>query len=118
MAPAVLGLCLGAAPIIVLAFGVFFKPLSQEYHAGRSAISFAFTLQNLAAAAVLVIVLPIAVAFLRNDPRDKGLLPDGIVDADEKAQPVTGEHTCVEGLTWQQTWHSSLPGLFLPRSRP
>jgi len=37
--------------------------------------------------AVLVIVLPIAAAFLRNDPRDKGLLPDGIVDANEKAQP-------------------------------
>ena len=221
MATAALGLCLGAAPIIVLAFGVFFKPLTQEYHAGRGAISFAFTLQNLAAAlfapltgrlidrfgarkvilpgtaifglmllsskllgskllyfyiflaalgiiqgctspvsysvvvshwfnrrrglglglmmlgigvgaivvpfaaqrliamfgwraayatcggAVLVIVLPIAAAFLRNDPRDKGLLPDGIVDANEKAQPVTGEHTCVEGLTWQQTWYSS-----------
>jgi len=221
VAAAALGLCLGAAPIIVLAFGVFFKPLTQEYHAGRGAISFAFTLQNLAAAlfapltgrlidrfgarkvilpgtaifglmllsskllgskllyfyiflavlgiiqgctspvsysvvvshwfnrrrglglglmmlgigvgaivvpfaaqrliamfgwraayatcggAVLVIVLPIAAAFLRNDPRDKGLLPDGIVDANEKAQAVTGEHTCVEGLTWQQTWHSS-----------
>jgi MFS family permease len=199
VATAALGLCLGAAPIIVLAFGVFFKPLTQEYHAGRGAISFAFTLQNLAAAlfapltgrlidrfgarkvilpgtaifglmllsskllgskllyfyiflavlgiiqgctspvsysvvvshwfnrrrglglglmmlgigvgaivvpfaaqrliamfgwraayatcggAVLVIVLPIAAAFLRNDPRDKGLLPDGIVDANEKA---------------------------------
>jgi hypothetical protein len=45
--------------------------------------------------AVLVIVLPIAAAFLRNDPRDKGLTPDGIVDA-------MGERTCVEGLTWQQ----------------
>jgi MFS family permease len=50
VATAALGLCLGAAPIIVLAFGVFFKPLTQEYHAGRGAISFAFTLQNLAAA--------------------------------------------------------------------
>ncbi len=47
---AALGLCLGAAPIIVYAFGVFFKPLSAEYHAGRGAISFAFTLQNFAAA--------------------------------------------------------------------
>ncbi|MGB7845337.1 MAG: MFS transporter [Candidatus Acidiferrum sp.] len=50
VATAALGLCLGAAPIIVFAFGVFFKPLGQEYHAGRGAISFAFTLQNLAAA--------------------------------------------------------------------
>ena len=221
MATAALGLCLGAAPIIVYAFGVFFKPLSQEYHAGRGAISFAFTLQNLAAAlfapltgrlidrfgarkvilpgtaifgvmllsskllggklwyfyvflavlgiiqgctspvsysvvvshwfnrrrglglglmmlgigvgaivvpfaaqrliamfgwraayaicggAVLVIALPIAAAFLRNDPKDKGLSPDGIVEADENAHPAAGERTSVEGLTWQETWHSS-----------
>src|SRR5262249_61451055 len=50
VATAALGLCLGAAPIIVYAFGVFFKPLSEEYHAGRGTISLAFTLQNLAAA--------------------------------------------------------------------
>src|SRR5580765_274768 len=50
VATAALGLCLGAAPIIVYSFAVFFKPLSQEYHAGRAAISFAFTLQNIAAA--------------------------------------------------------------------
>jgi MFS family permease len=50
VATAALGLCLGAAPIIMFAFGVFFKPLGQEFHAGRAAISFAFTLQNLAAA--------------------------------------------------------------------
>ena len=30
--------------------GVFFKPLSQDFHAGRAAVSFAFTLQNLTAA--------------------------------------------------------------------
>jgi MFS family permease len=221
VATAALALCLGAAPIIVYAFGVFFKPLSQEYHAGRGAISFAFTLQNLAAAlfapltgrlidrfgarkvilpgtaifgvmllsskllgaklwyfyvflgvlgiiqgctspvsysvvvshwfnrrrglglglmmlgigvgaivvpsaaqrlitmfgwrsayaicggAVLVIALPIAAAFLRNDPKDKGLLPDGIMEAGENAQPTAGERKSVEGLTWRETWHSS-----------
>jgi MFS family permease len=221
VATAALALCLGAAPIIVYAFGVFFKPLSQDYHAGRGAISFAFTLQNLAAAlfapltgrlidrfgarkvilpgtaifgvmllsskllggklwyfyvflallgiiqgctspvsygvvvshwfnrrrglglglmmlgigvgaivvpfaaqrliamfgwraayaicgaAVLVIALPIAAAFLRNDPKDKGLLPDGIVEADENAQTPAGERTSIEGLTWHETWHSS-----------
>jgi len=50
VATAALGLCLGAAPIIVYSFAGFFKPLSQEYYAGRAAISFAFTLQNVAAA--------------------------------------------------------------------
>jgi MFS family permease len=206
---------------MVYAFGVFFKPLSQEYHAGRGAISFAFTLQNLAAAlfapltgrlidrfgarkvilpgtaifgvmllsskllggklwyfyvflavlgiiqgctspvsysvvvshwfnrrrglglglmmlgigvgaivvpfaaqrliamfgwraayaicggAVLVIALPVAAAFLRNDPKDKGLSPDGIVEADENAHRAARERTSVEGLTWQEIWHSS-----------
>ena len=51
MATAALGLCLGAAPIVVFSFGVFFKPLSQEFHVGRAAVSLAFSLQNLAAAA-------------------------------------------------------------------
>jgi MFS family permease len=219
IATAALALCLGAAPIIVYAFGVFFKPLSQEYHVGRGAISFAFTLQNLAAAlfapltgrlidrfgarkvilpgtavfgvmllssrllgsklwyfyvffavlgiiqgctspvsysvvvshwfnrrrglglglmmlgiglgaivvpfaaqrliamfgwraayaicgcAVLVIALPIATMFLRNDPKDKGLLPDGIAKADEN--PAADARSSVEGLSWFEIWHSS-----------
>jgi MFS family permease len=221
VATAALGLCLGAAPIIVFAFGVFFKPLSQEYHVERAPISFAFTLHNLAAAlfapltgrlidrfgarkvtlpgtavfgvmllsskllggklwhfyiflavlgiiqgcsspvsysvvvshwfnrrrglglglmmlgigvgaivvpfaaqrliamfgwraayascggAVLVFALPLAAAFLRNDPKDEGLLPDGIAEADENIQLKAGERASVEGLTWQETWHSS-----------
>jgi MFS family permease len=221
VATAALGLCLGAAPIIVFSFGVFFKPLSEAYHAGRGAISFAFTAQNLAAGLfapltgrlidrfgarkvilpgtalfgvmllsskllggklwyfyvflavmgiiqgctspvsysvvvshwfnrrrglglglmmlgigvgaivvpftaqrliamfgwraayavfggmVLMIALPIAAVFLRNDPRDKGLLPDGVVEAGEDAQPAAGERASVEGLTWKETWHSS-----------
>jgi MFS family permease len=220
VATAALGLCLGAAPIIVYSFAVFFKPLSQEYHAGRAAISFAFTLQNVAAAlfapltgrlidqfgarkiilpgtaifgltlvsskllggklwyfyiffavlgiiqgcsspvsysvvvshwfdrrrglglglmmlgigvgamvvpyaaqrlialygwrmayaicglAALVIALPIAAAFLRNDPSDKGLLPDGIVEAVGIGQPVASKSASVEGLTWHEIWHS------------
>ena len=219
MVTATLGLLLGAAPIIVYAFGVFFKPLSQEYHAGRGAISFAFTLQNLAAAlfapligrlidrfgarrvilpgtaifgvmllsttllggklwyfyvffavlgiiqgctspvsysvvvshwfnlrrglalglmmlgigagaivvpfaaqrliaifgwrgayticgcAVLVTALPIATMFLRNDPKDIGLLPDGIVEPPEN--PATDVPSSIEGLAWREIWHSS-----------
>jgi MFS family permease len=221
VATAALGLCLGAAPIIVFAFGVFFKPLSQEYHAGRGAISFAFTAQNLAAGLfapltgrlidkfgarkvilpgtailgvmllsskllggklwylyvflavmgiiqgctspvsysvvvshwfnrrrglglglmmlgigvgaivvpfaaqrliamfgwraayaifgglVLTLALPIAAVFLRNDPKDKGLLPDGVVKADDTTPPTKGEPATVEGLTWKETWHTS-----------
>jgi MFS family permease len=43
------GLCLGFAPIIVYSFGMFMKPLAQEFHANRGSISFAFTLANLMA---------------------------------------------------------------------
>ena len=37
-------------PITVYSFSVFFKPLMQEFHAGRAAISLAFTLKLIAAA--------------------------------------------------------------------
>jgi MFS family permease len=37
-------------PITVYSFSVFFKPLMQEYHAGRAAVSLAFTLKLVAAA--------------------------------------------------------------------
>lgn len=42
------GLGLGYAPIIVYAFGIFLKPLAQEFHSGRASISIAFTLANIA----------------------------------------------------------------------
>jgi MFS family permease len=44
---AALALCLGAGPITVFSFGVFFTPLTQAFHAGRAGVSFAFTLHNL-----------------------------------------------------------------------
>ena len=37
-------------PISVYSFSVFFKPLMQEFHAGRAAVSMAFTLKLIAAA--------------------------------------------------------------------
>ena len=37
-------------PITVYSFSVFFKPLMQEFHAGRAAVSLAFTLKLIAAA--------------------------------------------------------------------
>lgn len=44
---AALGLLLGFAPIFVYCFGVFLKPLTAEFHATRTSISFAFTLTNI-----------------------------------------------------------------------
>ena len=46
VATASLGLFLSTGTIVVLAFGVFFKSLSQDFHASRSAVSLAFTLHN------------------------------------------------------------------------
>jgi MFS family permease len=221
-ATAALGLCLGAAPIIVYAFGVFLKPLSVEFRANRAAISFAFTLQNLAAAlfapligrlidrfgarkiilpgtlilglvlvsskmlpsriamfyiffaalgiiqggtsplsygvivshwfnrhrglalggmmlgigigaitipiavqriialsgwrmaytisglAAIFISLPIAAAFLKNDPKEKGLLPDGIISVDSIQQSAAEMQSRKneEGLAWSETWRT------------
>jgi MFS family permease len=42
-----LGLLLGFAPIFVYCFGVFLKPLTTEFHATRTSISFAFSLTNI-----------------------------------------------------------------------
>ncbi len=39
-------LLLGPIPIAVFSFGVFLKPLAQEFHASRAAVSLAFTLHN------------------------------------------------------------------------
>ncbi|PYU06739.1 MAG: MFS transporter [Acidobacteria bacterium] len=221
VATAALALCLGAGPIVVFSFGVFFKPLSQDFHAGRAAISFAFTLQNLTAAVcapftgrlidrfgarnvilpgtaifglilvsskmlgaeigffyvffaalgvvagctspvahsvvvshwfnrhrgvalgfmmlgmglgaiampvaiqrliavfgwrityalcgsvVLLVALPIAAVFLRGDPKEKGLQPDGIPAAEGMARGAAPERSAEEGLSWRETWHSS-----------
>jgi hypothetical protein len=41
------GLFLGPVPIAVFSFAVFLKPLAQEFHSSRGAVSFAFTLHNI-----------------------------------------------------------------------
>jgi MFS family permease len=51
-----LGLFLGPIPITVFSFGIFLKPLTQEFHTGRGAVSLAFTLHGL----VVALGLPFA----------------------------------------------------------
>ena len=46
-ATAALGLLLGPIPVVVFCFGVFLKPLIQEFHSSRGAVSLAFTLFSL-----------------------------------------------------------------------
>ena len=217
VATAALGLGLGTAPIVSFSFGVFFKSLSQDFHASRTAISVAFTLHNLASAvcapmfgrlidrfgarrvilpgtaifglillsskmlsgeigylylfyaalgvisatmspvcygvvishwfnrrrglalglmmlglglgaitaplvaqrlitvfgwrvayasfgcAALLLSLPVVTIFLKEDPKQKGLLPDGVMPSFEAAQERKPE----EGLSWHDTWHNS-----------
>ena len=54
------GLFLGAFPIVAFSFGVFFQPFVREFHAGRGAISLAFTLHNLISGVCAVFVGRIA----------------------------------------------------------
>jgi MFS family permease len=51
VAACALGCFLSPGTIVVLSFGVFIKPLVQDFHAGRAAISLAFTIHNLIGAA-------------------------------------------------------------------
>ena len=53
VAAASLGLCFSTGTIVVLCFGTFFKPLSQHFHAGRAAVSLAFTLHSFIVAVLL-----------------------------------------------------------------
>jgi MFS family permease len=48
-----IGLFFGYAPIVVYSFGIFLKPLLQEFHSSRGNISLAFTLANVAQAITL-----------------------------------------------------------------
>lgn len=56
VAVAGVGMLLGAAPIVVFSFGVFLKPFTQEFHAGRAAVSLAITILNFSTALVSPLV--------------------------------------------------------------
>lgn len=45
-----LAVLFGSVPIVVYSFGIFLKPLAHDFHTGRAAISFAFSLHNIAVA--------------------------------------------------------------------
>jgi len=53
---AAVGLFLGPIPIVVFSFGVFLKPLVQEFHSGRGEVSLAITLYSV----ILAFGLPFA----------------------------------------------------------
>jgi MFS family permease len=56
VAAAAVGMLLGAAPIVAFSFGVFLKPLTQEFHAGRAAVSLAVTILNFSSGIVSSLV--------------------------------------------------------------
>ena len=56
VATAALGLLLGGFPIVVFSFPVFFRSYVHEFHAGRAAISLAFTLHNFISAFLAVVI--------------------------------------------------------------
>ena len=60
VATAAVGLFLGAFPVVVFSFGVFFQPFTREFHASRAAISLAFTIHNLLTGIFAVVIGPVA----------------------------------------------------------
>src|SRR5260370_8660636 len=53
-------------------------------------------------AAILLLPLPVIAALLQNDPRQRGLQPDG----DERNQASELPAQDKQGLTWHEIWHS------------
>ncbi len=56
VATSAVGLFLGAFPIVAFSFGVFFQAFAREFHAGRAAISLAFTIHNVVSGLIAVVV--------------------------------------------------------------
>jgi MFS family permease len=60
VATSAIGLFLGAFPIVVFSFGVFFDSFATEFHANRAAVSLAFTIHNLVSGIFAVVIGRIA----------------------------------------------------------
>ncbi len=56
VAACALGLFFSAGPILVMSFSVFLKPLTQDFHAGRGAVSLALALHNIISAVCLLFI--------------------------------------------------------------
>ncbi|MBV9304474.1 MAG: MFS transporter [Acidobacteriaceae bacterium] len=68
---AAVGLFFGPIPITVFSFGVFLKPLAQEFHSGRGAVSLAFTLHG----TIVALGLPFAGRLIDRFGARKIILP-------------------------------------------
>ncbi len=53
-------------------------------------------------AAVLLLPIPVIAAFLQNDPKERGLQPDGDGKISDSPLPLQDK----EGLSWREIWHS------------
>lgn len=90
------GLALGLVGLGI-GVGAFAVPLLSQRmiaHIGWRATYAAF------GGAVLLISFPVVGIFLRNDPSNRGLKPDG-------AEALTEMPTSHEGLSWTQIWHNA-----------
>jgi MFS family permease len=60
VATSAVGLFLGAFPIVVFSFAVFFESFAKEFHASRAAVSLVFTIHNLLSGIFAVVIGRIA----------------------------------------------------------
>jgi cyanate permease len=58
----------------------------------------------LSGCAVLLVTLPVVSLLLRGDPREKGLLPDGVDATDAPDAAVDSRGTSELGLSWNEVW--------------
>src|SRR5438445_678157 len=104
-------LCMVAGSGLRSAFGVYIKPMEAEFGWGRGALSgaAAISLLVLRAVGLLVLVLPIAVWLVGDDPAERGLRPYGATGpvqtaaqaaATQKAQRVS----VLDALVVPQFW--------------
>jgi MFS family permease len=91
------GLALG-----LMAFGLGLGAIAMPLVAQRLIATFGWraTYATFGCAALLI-SLPVVAAFLGEDPRQKGMWPDGIVPT----QSVEHDKRHHEGLSWRDTWH-------------
>jgi MFS family permease len=95
------GVALGVSTAGISAGGIFFAPASQyliEHVGWRRAY-------EVLAATVLVFVLPPVLAFMRRDPADLGLLPDG------EPPPAPGDRSASLALAERELARSVPPGV-------
>jgi MFS family permease len=92
------GLALGLS-MMGIGIGSIVVPLLAQHLIAMFGWRMAFAILG---AAVLLLPIPVIAAFLQNDPKERGLQPDGDGKISDSPLPLQDK----EGLSWREIWHS------------